>query len=142
MAGLIGRSGGKLVFPAHDATPVKKGDTYEWEGPTQPQKGSLGIVPQKNVLFSELSCFESVRLWRDVKRPAVAHRSAGGDGRIAVEETKEELEALLVDCGLEGKVHANAGSLSGGQKRKLQLAIGLVGGSESEFLFRPLSISF
>jgi ABC-type multidrug transport system ATPase subunit len=52
-----------------------------------------------------------------------------------VERTPAEFERLLQDCGLEleGKLHANAGSLSGGQKRKLQLAIGLVGGSESEF---------
>jgi ATP-binding cassette subfamily A (ABC1) protein 3 len=34
------------------------------------------------------------------------------------------------DCDLGKKIHANANTLSGGQKRKLQLTIGLVGGSK------------
>jgi ABC-type multidrug transport system ATPase subunit len=42
----------------------------------------------------------------------------------------EDLEQLLRDCDLGKKIHANASTLSGGQKRKLQLAIGLVGGSK------------
>jgi ABC-type multidrug transport system ATPase subunit len=42
------------------------------------------------------------------------------------------LAQLLKDCDLGHKVHANANTLSGGQKRKLQLAIGLVGGSKGE----------
>ncbi|KAJ7884223.1 P-loop containing nucleoside triphosphate hydrolase protein [Mycena leptocephala] len=42
----------------------------------------------------------------------------------------EDLEQLLRDCDLEHKIHANASTLSGGQKRKLQLAIGIVGGSK------------
>ncbi|KAF9067262.1 P-loop containing nucleoside triphosphate hydrolase protein [Rhodocollybia butyracea] len=41
----------------------------------------------------------------------------------------EDIEQLLKDCDLGAKIHANANTLSGGQKRKLQLAIGLVGGS-------------
>jgi ABC-type multidrug transport system ATPase subunit len=41
------------------------------------------------------------------------------------------LEQLLRDCDLQHKIHSNADTLSGGQKRKLQLAIGLVGGSKS-----------
>jgi len=40
---------------------------------------------------------------------------------------------LLKDCGLESKVHELAGGLSGGQKRKLRLAIGVVGDSKSMF---------
>ncbi|EEB89841.1 hypothetical protein MPER_12022, partial [Moniliophthora perniciosa FA553] len=43
---------------------------------------------------------------------------------------KEDLEQLLRDCDLGAKIHHNADTLSGGQKRKLQLAIGLVGGSK------------
>ncbi|KIJ48856.1 hypothetical protein M422DRAFT_161958 [Sphaerobolus stellatus SS14] len=111
MAGLIGKSGGRVVFPARDSKPI-------------PPKGSLGIVPQRNVLFPELSCFETVKVWRDLKR------RDWGAGRKSEVKTDADLIRLLIDCGLDGKIHANAGSLSGGQKRKLQLAIGLVGGSE------------
>lgn len=44
-----------------------------------------------------------------------------------------DLIDLLKSCDLEAKIHANAESLSGGQKRKLQMAIGLVGGSKSTY---------
>lgn len=37
----------------------------------------------------------------------------------------EDIEQLLRDCDLGAKIHANANTLSGGQKRKLQLAIGM-----------------
>ena len=79
--------------------------------------GELGIVPQKNVLFPELSCYQTVRLWRAIKTPF---------GRTL----DEDIIQLLKDCDLGHKIHANASTLSGGQKRKLQLAIGLVGGSK------------
>lgn len=79
---------------------------------------SLGIVPQKNVLFPELTCLQTLRVWKNVKFSANSSKE------------EEDLEQLLRDCDLGNKVHANADSLSGGQKRKLQLAIGLVGGSK------------
>jgi ABC-type multidrug transport system ATPase subunit len=75
-------------------------------------------VPQKNVLFPELSCYQNLRVWRAVKHSAQS-----------IDED-EDLEQLLRDCDLGTKIHANASILSGGQKRKLQLAIGLVGGSK------------
>ena len=50
------------------------------------------------------------------------------------------LEQLLRECDLEKKLHSNAATLSGGQKRKLQLAIGLLGGSRSMLL--SFSISY
>lgn len=79
----------------------------------------MGIVPQKNVLFPELTCYQNVRVWQAVKHSD--HALAASD----------DLEQLLRDCDLEKKVHENASTLSGGQKRKLQLACGLVGGSKS-----------
>jgi ABC-type multidrug transport system ATPase subunit len=162
LAGLIGRSGGNVVFPPHVSphhgglkdSETDKGPEMvngkqaqgEWDGPAHPPKGVLGIVPQKNVLFPELTCLQTIQLWRDIKQPynlPDVSRGAGMQGylydknegrstHVHVERTNDELEKLLVDCGLAGRVHANAGSLSGGQKRKLQLAIGLVGGSESK----------
>ena len=43
---------------------------------------------------------------------------------------EEDIDQLLRDCDLGKKINASASTLSGGQKRKLQLAIGLVGGSK------------
>ncbi|KAG8941146.1 hypothetical protein FRC03_004798 [Tulasnella sp. 419] len=84
-------------------------------GAAYPDRGDIGVVPQKNVLFPELTCRQTVRLWSDIKRPVGAEL--------------DDIDQLLLDCDLSSKVHAKSGSLSGGQKRKLQLAIGLVGGS-------------
>ena len=49
---------------------------------------------------------------------------------MATTDHEEDIDQLLRDCDLEKKINANASTLSGGQKRKLQLAIGLVGGSK------------
>ncbi|KAG1779604.1 hypothetical protein EV702DRAFT_965686 [Suillus placidus] len=100
---LLGRSTGSVTFEG---------------GVSRPPRGTLGIVPQKNVIFPELSCYQTLRVWRAVKHSA---QSLDED---------EDYEQLLRDCDLGKKIHANASTLSGGQKRKLQLAIGLVGGSK------------
>ena len=90
-------------------------------GSPRPPRGSLGIVPQKNVLFPELTCLQALWVWKAVKW-----------SRNSVVD--EDLEQLLRDCDLGSKINAQAATLSGGQKRKLQLAIGLLGGSKGTFL--------
>ncbi|KAF8204260.1 hypothetical protein K438DRAFT_1670421 [Mycena galopus ATCC 62051] len=102
VGGLTGRSQGDVVFEG---------------GVRKPPRGTVGIVPQKNVLIPELTCLQSLRVWRAVK---------WSSNSVA----DEDLEQLLRDCDLQTKIHSNASTLSGGQKRKLQLAIGLVGGSK------------
>ncbi|KAJ2917839.1 hypothetical protein MD484_g2550, partial [Candolleomyces efflorescens] len=102
ISGLDGPTGGQVVFEG---------------GQTRPARGTIGIVPQKNVLFPELSCLQTLRVWKAVKW------SKNSD-------SQEDLEQLLRDCDLGKKINANSSTLSGGQKRKLQLAIGLLGGSK------------
>jgi ABC-type multidrug transport system ATPase subunit len=106
LANLVGRTSGSIAFEG---------------GVPRPPQGTLGIVPQKNVLFPELTCYQSLRLWKAVKQ---------FDNSV----DDEDIELLLRDCDLGQKIHSNANNLSGGQKRKLQLAIGLVGGSKSALL--------
>lgn len=78
--------------------------------------GGLGIAPQKNVLWDELTVEEHIVLFNRLKSP----------GRYA---TKEELATLIDAIGLREKKKAAAKTLSGGQKRKLQLGMMLTGGS-------------
>ena len=106
-ANLLGRTSGTVLFE---------------NGTSRPPLGSIGIVPQKNVLFPELSCLQTIKVWKAIKDPRNIERD-------------EDLVQLLKDCDLGHKIGSNAGTLSGGQKRKLQLAIGLVGGSKSVYIF-------
>ncbi|TFK56402.1 P-loop containing nucleoside triphosphate hydrolase protein [Heliocybe sulcata] len=101
VGGLLGRTSGSVTFEG---------------GVRRPPRGTIGIVPQKNVLFPELTCYQTLRVWNAIKRP----------DRIADDD---DIDQLLRDCDLGKKIHSNANTLSGGQKRKLQLAIGLIGGS-------------
>ncbi|KAG5653904.1 hypothetical protein H0H81_009496 [Sphagnurus paluster] len=90
---------------------AKTSGTIVFEGGvTRPPRGTLGIVPQKNVLFPDLSCAQTLRVWKAVKWSSHS-------------DTNEDVEQLLRDCDLESKINSNAMTLSGGQKRKLQLAI-------------------
>lgn len=79
-------------------------------------RGGLGLCPQKNVLWDELSVYEHVMIFNRLK----------SQGKPA---TKAETEQLIKDCDLEIKLKAKAETLSGGQKRKLQLAMMFTGGS-------------
>ncbi|KAH6912539.1 nod factor export ATP-binding protein I [Coprinopsis sp. MPI-PUGE-AT-0042] len=102
MGGLEGPTSGQVVFQG---------------GALRPPRGTISIVPQKNVLFPELSCMQTLQVWQAIKW------SPNSD-------PNEDLEGLLQTCGLGKKINSNAGVMSGGQKRKLQLAIGLLGDSK------------
>lgn len=74
----------------------------------------MGICPQKNVLWDNLTVSEHVVLWNQIKGSVDSH---------------PDLEALLETCDLTLKKKCLSKNLSGGMKRKLQLACALVGGS-------------
>lgn len=75
----------------------------------------LGFCPQKNVLWDELTVEEHVRLFNKLKSKTIA--------------SKEDSKALLASCDILPKLKAKSKTLSGGQKRKLQLAMMFTGGS-------------
>lgn len=74
----------------------------------------IGICPQQNTLWDELTVREHVKLWSRVKC-----------GR----ETPQEIDSLIESCNLTKKRDSFSKTLSGGQKRKLQLACMFVGSS-------------
>ncbi|KAF2499146.1 hypothetical protein BU16DRAFT_479678 [Lophium mytilinum] len=79
--------------------------------------GGLGLCPQKNVLWDELTVFEHVQIFNRLKS------MSGTDGKVQIEE-------LVKACDLGHKLKAKSETLSGGQKRKLQLAMMFTGGSK------------
>ncbi|KAF1991763.1 nod factor export ATP-binding protein I [Aulographum hederae CBS 113979] len=78
--------------------------------------GGLGFCPQKNVIWDEVTVFEHVSIFNRLK----------ATGQLA---SKEDIWELLRACDLDHKIHAKSKTLSGGQKRKLQLAMSFTGGS-------------
>ncbi|KAG5657980.1 hypothetical protein KAF25_006931 [Fusarium avenaceum] len=74
----------------------------------------LGFCPQRNIQWDELTVLEHVSIWDMIK---------GGNS------TRTRLERLVESCDLSLKMHSRVGTLSGGQKRKVQLACMLAGGS-------------
>ncbi|KAI9803912.1 MAG: hypothetical protein M1825_001792 [Sarcosagium campestre] len=79
--------------------------------------GGLGLCPQKNVLWDELTAEEHVRIFNRLKC-------------TGLKDTKEQIKSLITACDLGPKRKAQAKTLSGGQKRKLQLAMMFTGGSK------------
>lgn len=77
--------------------------------------GGIGLCPQKNVLWDELTVYEHVRIFNRLKATNL--------------DDKETMRQLVRDCDMEQKMTAYARTLSGGQKRKCQLAMMLTGGS-------------
>jgi ATP-binding cassette, subfamily A (ABC1), member 3 len=78
--------------------------------------GGLGIAPQKNVLWDELTVEEHIRIFSRLK-------SAGKPDAL------DSQRALIKAIDLGSKISAKAKTLSGGQKRKLQLGMMFTGGS-------------
>jgi ATP-binding cassette subfamily A (ABC1) protein 3 len=79
--------------------------------------GGLGLCPQKNVMWDELNVFEHVRIFNQLKSTGTY-------------DTKNSIENLIRACDLGHKIKAQSRTLSGGQKRKLQLAMMFTGGSK------------
>jgi ATP-binding cassette subfamily A (ABC1) protein 3 len=79
--------------------------------------GGLGLCPQKNVMWDELNVYEHVRIFNQLKSTGTF-------------DDKESIENLIRACDLGHKIKARSSTLSGGQKRKLQLAMMFTGGSK------------
>lgn len=78
--------------------------------------GGLGIAPQKNVLWDDLNVEEHLKIFNRLKAP---HAPA----------TEAEILDLIKSIDLLPKRKSLSKTLSGGQKRKLQLGMMLTGGS-------------
>lgn len=78
--------------------------------------GGLGVCPQRNVLWDQLTAYEHVYIFNRLKS---AEKPS----------SKAEIEGLIKACDLDRKIGARSRHLSGGQKRKLQLSMMFTGGS-------------
>ncbi|KAM0323839.1 hypothetical protein ACHAQA_008417 [Verticillium albo-atrum] len=74
----------------------------------------IGFCPQRNIQWEELTVLEHAAIWDMIKGGAA---------------TRAQQEQLVESCDLSLKMNSRVGTLSGGQKRKVQLACMLAGGS-------------
>ena len=81
----------------------------------------LGICPQHDVLYKELSVIEHLQLYGAIKG-------------ISKQELNKAVMHQIAQVGLMEKMTVSSNELSGGMKRKLSLAIALLGDSKFVFL--------
>nr|CDS20850.1 ATP binding cassette sub family A [Echinococcus granulosus] len=87
-------------------------------------RNHLGLCPQHNILFDNLSVAQHIRFYGYLKG-------------LSKDEVEKEVNQFLVELKLEHKANELSKNLSGGQKRRLSLAAAFVGGSKIVFLDEP-----
>ena len=87
---------------------------------------SLGVCPQHDVLWDDLTVEEHLQFFAGLKG-------------VPKDEIPATVKDIIVEVGLTEKVKYLSSQLSGGQKRKLSVAIALIGGSKVVFLDEPTS---
>ena len=86
----------------------------------------LGVCPQHDILFDQLTVKEHLILFATFKG-------------VAKENIQEEVSQMIRNVGLDDKTNFKAKNLSGGQKRKLSVAIAYIGDSKLILLDEPTS---
>jgi ATP-binding cassette subfamily A (ABC1) protein 3 len=84
----------------------------------------MGVCPQHDVLFDLLTPEEHLDVFCDFKG-------------VSKEEKKAEIDQIIKDIDLDTVKDKLAMDLSGGNRRKLSIAIALVGGSKFILLDEP-----
>lgn len=85
-----------------------------------------GVCPQHNLVFDSMTCLENTELVGAQKGMEAAELEGGA------------IEKMLIEVGLQEKLSARTGTLSGGQKRKLSMACALVGSPKFVLLDEPV----
>ncbi|KAH7491511.1 hypothetical protein KRP22_003026 [Phytophthora ramorum] len=86
----------------------------------------IGICPQHDVLFQDLTVEEHMLLFGTMKQ-------------VPRHKLQSSVDKMIEDVGLTEIRNALAKTLSGGQKRKLSVALAFLGGSKLVFLDEPTS---
>ncbi|SCG86049.1 ABC transporter ATP-binding protein [Methanobacterium congolense] len=88
------------------------------------ERGKIGICPQELVLWENLTCRESLKLMGDMYE-------------VPKDALKQRINNLLKDLFLEEKANTTVSNLSGGMKRRLNLAMAVIHEPEVVVLDEP-----
>ena len=88
------------------------------------ERGKIGICPQELVLWENLTCRESLKLMGDMYE-------------VPKDPLKQRINKLLKDLFLEEKADTTVSNLSGGMKRRLNLAMAVIHEPEVVVLDEP-----
>lgn len=86
----------------------------------------LGFCPQHDVLFDHLTVEQHILFYSALKGRDNTHKAS-----------QDELDQVLIDCGLDKRRHHLPSEISGGMRRKLSVATAFVGGSKVVILDEP-----
>ncbi len=110
-----------MVSPTSGAVQVFGEEIRGWR---QDVKARMGICPQEPVLWDDLTCAEHLEL-------------VGAMYEVPAATVKERAARLLADLQLTEKSRALARTLSGGMKRRLNLALALIHDPDIVILDEP-----
>eukprot|EP00002_Diphylleia_rotans_P019442 TRINITY_DN3762_c0_g8_i1.p1 TRINITY_DN3762_c0_g8~~TRINITY_DN3762_c0_g8_i1.p1 ORF type:complete len:1321 (+),score=225.40 TRINITY_DN3762_c0_g8_i1:232-4194(+) len=85
---------------------------------------STGMCPQKSIIWDKLTVFETLKLYATIKS-------------VKTDLIERECNYYIDLLELRDKAHTFCSTLSGGMKRKLSIAIALLGNSKIVFLDEP-----
>jgi ABC-2 type transport system ATP-binding protein len=113
IAGLLRADEGEVLI---DGSPLR--------GDTDPAKSKLGLVPQELALYDELSAGENLRFF-------------GGLHGVSGAALGQAIGTALLLVGLQDRIGHRVATFSGGMKRRLNLAAGLLHDPEILLLDEP-----
>lgn len=92
-------------------------NNYNVRTHTRKARSGIGLCPQHNVLFEELTVYEHLSFFAQLKG-------------VPITEIGNQVDRLLLKLSLVPKADTFAKDLSGGMKRKLCLGNAMIGGSK------------
>lgn len=114
-----------LISPTQGRVLLRGKDVTDWPMYKRAQHG-LGYLPQDPSVFARLTVAQNIQAILEFRR-------------VSAKQTRETISRLLTEFGLEDKYRQPAGSLSGGERRRLEIARALASDPEIILLDEPFT---